>query len=248
MSPSGPPVTPTVPRPSSDSPGPLAVNEVFVSVQGEGASLGQPCVFLRLAGCNLACRWCDTPQAWDFARFPAATERQAVPIAILREQLLQTRRQRLVVTGGEPLLQGARLESLFAQLPPELVIEVETNGTLTPTPGLLRRVSQWNVSPKLAGSGLPRAARLHPEVLGVLLRTGVAWLKLVIATDADLAEADALLSLLRWPRERVFLMPQATTREALQARLPRLAAAALARGCGLSTRLHIALWDGDRGR
>src|SRR5690606_10255253 len=47
----------------------LLVSEIFRSVQGEGRHVGVPSVFLRLARCNLSCRWCDTPYTWDFERF-----------------------------------------------------------------------------------------------------------------------------------------------------------------------------------
>jgi len=81
------------------------VLEVFASVQGEGRYAGEPQVFLRLAGCPLRCRWCDTPASWtldarrtrgeDFTPFQAAT----------RISQVEAGHERTVsVTGGEPLL------------------------------------------------------------------------------------------------------------------------------------------------
>jgi 7-carboxy-7-deazaguanine synthase len=54
------------PLPQAGRPSHLLVSEIFHSLQGEGASLGRPCAFLRLGGCNLACSWCDTPYTWDW--------------------------------------------------------------------------------------------------------------------------------------------------------------------------------------
>jgi organic radical activating enzyme len=154
----------------------------------------------------------------------------------------------LVVTGGEPLIQGAALTRWFALLPAALAIEVETNGTLAPSPELAARVTQWNVSPKLANSGEPLERRLRPAALAALLATERAWLKLVVATPVDAEEAERLLTATGWPRERVLLMPQGATRRELSERAPFVKAEALRRGLGYSPRLHVEHWDGARGK
>src|SRR5690606_29509539 len=71
---------------------------------------------------------------------------------------------RLVVTGGEPLLQGAALARMLAMLP-GVRVEVETNGTVAPHPALDPLIAQYNVSPKLAHSGNPADLALVPERL-----------------------------------------------------------------------------------
>ncbi|MEM9800788.1 MAG: 7-carboxy-7-deazaguanine synthase QueE, partial [Planctomycetota bacterium] len=90
------------------------VMEVFASFQGEGLYVGQPQVFLRLAGCPMRCRWCDTPGSWDVrpdarARIdaiegPAAEERVASPFqAALWVASVEPGEPRTVsITGGEP--------------------------------------------------------------------------------------------------------------------------------------------------
>ena len=47
----------------------LKLSEIFESIQGEGPTAGEPCVFLRLAMCNLHCRWCDTKYTWDWKKY-----------------------------------------------------------------------------------------------------------------------------------------------------------------------------------
>jgi 7-carboxy-7-deazaguanine synthase len=226
----------------------LKVSEVFASVQGEGASAGAPCVFLRLAGCNLHCSFCDTKYTWDFQAYRYEDEVSVRRVDELAQTLLELHRDRLVVTGGEPLLQDRGLETLFSELPPSLAIEVETNGTRAPTPVLAGRVTQWNVSPKLANAGDPEARRILPDVLGRFRDTGRAYFKFVLENEADAAEADALVVAQHLPRDRVLFMPQAANRADLARRAPLVEATARRHGVHYSPRLHIELWGGQRGR
>jgi len=215
--------------------------ELFESIQGEGPSAGEPCLFVRLAGCSLHCEWCDSRQAWE----PRVAE--SLDCDALAVRIRAAGPRRVVLTGGEPLEQQPALVELLQLLPAEVVLEVETNGTQVPRPELLARVALWNVSPKLANSGLPREQRLVPAALLPLRDSGRAWLKLVVGTDADIEEAAALVTTLGWPAERVALMPLADTREQYRACAPKVAEAALAFGYRFSPRLQLELWDGRRG-
>jgi len=225
----------------------LKVSEIFHSLQGEGISTGAPCVFLRLAQCNLHCTWCDTKYTWDFQRFRYEDEVREQSVAEVAQVVNDTTSRRLVLTGGEPLLQQRALTEFFARLAPDITVEVETNGTIVPEPPALLRVNQWNVSPKLSNAGDPEHFRIKPEVLRILQGTGRAYLKLVVRGDADYAEADALVAQLAWPSERVLLMPEATDRDSLRARSLEVAEAARARSFRFSSRLHLELWGGRRG-
>jgi organic radical activating enzyme len=225
----------------------LKVSEIFDSLQGEGPSTGAPATFLRLALCNLKCRFCDTAYTWDFERFRYEDEVSLEPVDALVERLRAACGRRLIVTGGEPLVQWKALERLFERLPADLTIEVETNGTLCPSDRLLARVNQWNVSPKLENSGESLEDRLNEAALAVLRDSGRAYLKLVVGSVAEAAEAERLAAELEWPRDRVQLMPLAATREELSARSGLVAREALARGLRFSSRLHVELWGGRRG-
>lgn len=225
----------------------LKVSEIFDSLQGEGPSTGAPATFLRLALCNLKCRFCDTAYTWDFSRFRYEDEVYPWSVDALVERLSNANGRRLIVTGGEPLVQWKALETLFARLPSDLVIEIETNGTLLPSHALLARVDQWNVSPKLDNSGEPADARLNLAALHALRDSGRAYLKLVVGSEADAVEATELTKSLAWPSERVLFMPLAATREELRARAKLVAQEALTRGVRFSSRLHVELWGGRRG-
>jgi 7-carboxy-7-deazaguanine synthase len=100
----------------------LKVNEVFLSIQGEGTRAGLPCTLVRLAGCNLRCRWCDTSYAWEEGRFMTLDE------VLARVRELACRRVEL--TGGEPLLQGASLDLLRRLCDYGFETLMETNGSL----------------------------------------------------------------------------------------------------------------------
>jgi organic radical activating enzyme len=225
----------------------LKVSETFESLQGEGVSVGAPAIFVRLAQCNLHCVWCDTKYTWDFEHYRYEDEVREQSAADIAQLVNASPSRRLILTGGEPLLQQRALKDFFARLAPDIIVEVETNGTIAPHPESLQRVNQWNVSAKLSSAGDPEEFRIRPEILAVFRDSGCAFLKLVVNRDEDYAEADALASRLAWPSERVLLMPEANDREQLRARSVRVAEAARARGFRFSSRLHLELWGGRRG-
>jgi 7-carboxy-7-deazaguanine synthase len=225
----------------------LKLSEIFESLQGEGVSSGVPTAFVRLAQCNLHCSWCDTKYTWDFEHYKYDDEvREQSSDEVARIVNASTTR-RVVLTGGEPMLQQRALGPFFASLAPDIIVEVETNGTILPTSETFARVNQWNVSPKLSNAGDPEALRLRPTVLAALRDAQASYLKLVLHGDADYVEADSLVKQLAWPRDRVLFMPEAGDREALRARSLQVAEAARVRGVRFSSRLHLELWGGRRG-
>ena len=206
--------------------------EIFYSLQGEGICSGTPAVFVRLAGCNLHCSWCDSKRAWGNGIELSPHE--------LAERLLSFPCQHYVITGGEPLLQHKELEQLIELLPPHAFIEVETNGTIAPTPLLEARVNQWNVSPKLPHAG---QQPVPPAALPVFAKLATAWFKLVVKGEEDWSDIAAL----HLPTDRLILMPCAETREALLEKLPRIAEMAMRHHTRLGNRLHIILWNDKAG-
>ncbi len=209
--------------------------EIFYSLQGEGTRMGTPAVFLRLAGCNLTCRWCDTKHSWG-----KGIEMDAAEVA---ERVVSSNCGNLVITGGEPLMQQEELEALLALLPPDIFVEVESNGTLPPSPVLKSRVNQWNISPKLRHSGNESTRALKSEVLADFAALPHAWFKFVVQQEGDW-ESIAALGL---PKERIILMPCATTRAALEAARPAVAELCIRQGVRFGDRLHLVLWDDKKG-
>ena len=230
--------------------------EIFASLQGEGPSAGKPCAFVRLSRCNLACVWCDTAYTWRFEgdnrphRSGEHFVRTANQITLSEEDVAQRiaalDTPRLVVTGGEPLLQALALARMLAMLP-DMTVEIETNGTIAPPPALDPLVNQYNVSPKLAHSGNPAALALVPERLAYWAAEPRAFLKFVIAQPADVDEVLALAETCDIPHERIYLMAEGTDASTLAARERWLAELCLEHNLTLSGRLHIHLYGDTRG-
>ncbi len=228
----------------------LFVSETFISLQGEGVSAGAAAAFLRLARCNLACDFCDTAYSWDFDTYDFSREVTERSLDELCSWVSTQCPGRLIVTGGEPLVQQKQLVSFLSLLGAggtRPLVEVETNGTIRPSSALEPWVDQWNVSPKLSGSGESEVRRLRRDVLEWFARREHAYFKFVVTGAEDVSEAMKLVSLFEVPRQRVLLMPEARTKEALAERFPQVAEWALAHRVRVSGRLHLELFNGRRG-
>jgi organic radical activating enzyme len=230
----------------------LVVAEVFgPTVQGEGPSTGRRASFIRLGACNLHCTWCDTPYTWDASRFDLRKQLKRMPVDEIVARALEGNPAIVVITGGEPLLHQRRPGwlALLDQLTEAGVeIEVETNGTIAPTPETVWRVSRFNVSPKLAHAGDPEEARIRPDALQALVKTGRAAFKFVCATDTDVDEVAEVAARLGLPARMVWVMPEGTNTADLCEHLAAIADPAIAAGFNLTTRLHVHAWGNERAR
>lgn len=225
----------------------LRVNEIFgPTIQGEGPSQGRAAWFLRLAGCNLTCVWCDTPYTWDWKgqngiAYDRVAETHPTDVEELAKELGAAidHEEILVITGGEPLLQQRALADLLDIVSRET--EIETNGTMIPA-ALADSEVRFNVSPKLANAGCVGSWR--PEILDSYPAGSI--LKFVVEEPDDFEEIEERLrSLKRW--RPVWVMPQGKTRSEIEKRLPWVFDGAAARGWSVSARLHVLAHDDQRG-
>ena len=157
----------------------FALAELFASLQGEGRHTGRPCVFIRLAGCNLACPWCDTDH----------TPKCHLKLDALLARVADYPKRSVVITGGEPLIHpgfGALVQALKAR---GYWVAVETNGTVEPDAPTRQALDYIATSPKL---GAPRALTAADEVR-LVVAEGVtqAWCE---AVRAQLPAVDYYLS------------------------------------------------------
>jgi len=225
--------------------------------------MGRRSVFLRLSGCNLMCggqgtqfdgelhngaTWrCDTVEVW--------MKGQAKPFEEVLPAECMTALQngaRLIITGGEPLMHQETLVPYLRWLRQELqknfVVEVETNGTVMPSNGMMSNVNLWNCSPKLSNSGNVKEVRCRPDVISRLSgQYQNAIFKFVVSREEDWEEIeqDYLPHIL--DREQVWLMPAGENRELLEQNKQKTVALALAQHVNFCDRLHIEIWNQKTG-
>ncbi|UCE48676.1 MAG: 7-carboxy-7-deazaguanine synthase QueE [Phycisphaerales bacterium] len=226
----------------------MIVNQVFYSLQGEGFLAGMPSVLIRLTGCPLRCRWCDTKYAWS----EDAGQDRTIPEIV--EAVCKFHCRFVVITGGEPMVQ---LE--VRQLAKELKaagkhITIETAG-IAYIPDI--PCDLMSISPKLSNSlpndakqaALHKDSRLDLAVLGELIANYNYQLKFVVESVNDLPEVQQVLEQLgNVEPEMVMLMPQAATRDELSSRSPMVAELCKCAGYAFCQRLQILLWDAQKGK
>jgi 7-carboxy-7-deazaguanine synthase len=180
------------------------LSEVFGSIQGEGINAGIPALFLRFAGCNLECTYCDTPAARSRSRvfaFHAEGAPREFENPVECDHLIRILQGHLgsyrlaVLTGGEPLLQPSAVVSLAERLKAEgLRIQLETNGTLPEAVGQVgTRVDFVSMDIKLPSTQAGRdLGAVHREFLR-MLEAGHSAVKVVFsATTPDREVMDAV--------------------------------------------------------
>jgi len=239
----------------------MKVSEIFYSIQGEGFLAGIPSVFVRLAGCPLRCRWCDTKYAWDEtagAEYSISETVRAVQqsfdVAQDGEPVEPWPGKFVVITGGEPMI-NADLPQLVRELKTAgKHITIETAG-ITFIPGM--PCDLMSISPKLSNSTPtdPKLAEVHEKsrldtaVLRKLIDSYNYQLKFVVESQSDLEEINQILKKIgNVEPEKVMLMPQAATREELLAKSHLVAEMCKSSGFAFSQRLQILLWNNARGR
>lgn len=225
---------------------------MYASLQGEGVLAGTPSAFVRTSGCNLRCRWCDTPfTSWQ-------PEGEEMPVAAIVAEVLALGRRHVVVTGGEPLLHDEIVELCRELRELGHHVTIETAGTVAS--GVAADL--MSVSPKLANSG-PSAdvdpawsarherSRRRDDVVAQLLSRSPWQLKFVIDSPNDVDEAiqwiDALRGLVEIDAGRVFFMPQGVLRTEIDARLQWLGPICRRRGLQIAPRHHIDWFGHARG-
>lgn len=232
----------------------MRISDIFgPTFQGEGKSIGKRVMFVRLSGCNLHCVWCDTPYTWNWMgtkfahpnKFVREYEVHELPVEHIVGQLNQSGVKSVVISGGEPLLQQRELTSLLIALKIRRYwVEVETNGTVVPSTTITTLVDQFNCSPKLSNSGDDHSLRIKPFVLSNLAVNGKTNFKFVISRDEDIAEI--LILVHEYQMKEVYLMPEGTTKEALQNKTAVVKELCREYGFKFSPRIHITQLGGGR--
>ena len=251
------PVTSSVDQPENAPEGDaLPINELFVSLQGEGTLAGVPSVFVRTSGCNLRCWFCDSYHtSWEPTHAWMTLDEIVAEVGSFDAD-------HVVLTGGEPLVHDSA-QKLLRQLDAlGYHTTVETNGTVVPdaeTP-----IDLASVSPKLASSTPtvekdPKGEgewadrhedrRIDVDALATLAERYDRQFKFVVTGPEDMAEIESVLADVRAaahveiPDTDVLLMPEGQTRERLAETRTVVAELALEHGYRYTPRLHVDLWN-----
>jgi len=226
----------------------MKIAEIFYSIQGEGVLAGVPSVFVRTSGCNLRCRWCDTPYtSWNPEGLDWSLER-------ILDKVRADSKGYVVITGGEPMIQP-EIELLTAQLlRMQQHITIETAGTV------FRNVEcdLVSISPKLANSTpwetdggrwaqQHERLRYQPGVLRQLIRTYDYQLKFVVQQPKDTEEIERIVREIHADRAKVLLMAEGTAPDQIRERAQWVVEACKSFGFRYSPRLHVDLWGNRRG-
>lgn len=239
------------------------LTETFVSCQGEGRLTGTESFFIRLAGCNLRCWFCDTP----YASWRVEGARQHLDSIV--ERAVESGCTHVVLTGGEPLLplQVGKLTSAIRRAGMHLTIE--TAGTID------REIEcdLLSLSPKMAASAPvaeklivqpsqandPQASerrwhaqheqrRWRPKVIARLIeRSDDYQVKFVIDSPVDCQPTLHAVESLRLPPDRVWIMPQALRPEQLEPQSQWLRPWCVRHGFHYCDRMHLRWYGAKRG-
>ncbi len=231
----------------------MQVCEIFYSIQGEGQEIGQPAIFLRLQGCNLRCRFCDTAYSQEIKQKidtkklqtistknkpSQETSREMSTSEILKE-IKKFPAKHIVITGGEPLLQQKELTALLEKLK-NYFIEVETNGTVPPK--ISKYINKFNCSPKLSNA---IDLNLKYEALESFPKEKTIY-KFVIDEEKDVTEVKQFVKDHGLPKDKVFLMPQGKTTDEVMERSKFLIEICKKELFGFAPRLHIMIWNNQK--
>lgn len=152
----------------------------------------------------------------------------------------------VVVSGGEPLSQQERLLPVIQAVRADgREVEIETNGTVAPLPELVAAGVRFNVSPKLAHSGVAGRRRLVPGTLTAFNALPGTCFKFVCAGPGDLVEVEELVR--AYALDNIWIMPRGQSPEEIAEGLRVLADPVVARQWNLTGRLHVTLWGNQRG-
>ena len=226
----------------------MVINEIFYSLQGEGFLAGVPSVFIRIAGCPLRCRWCDTNYAWS----------KDVGRQYSTDQIIQAVEKwpcrYVVITGGEPMVEPDLPQLAGGLKAAGKHITIETAG-IAYVPDI--PCDLMSISPKLSNSmpeevGLAEVhkdSKLDLAVLGELIDNFNYQLKFVVDSVNDVAEIQELLDKIdNVDAGKVTLMPQAATREEYLTKSTIVADMCKLVGFAFSQRLQVLLWNNERGK
>lgn len=166
----------------------MKVIEIFTSIDGEGKRAGLPVVFVRFAGCNLRCSYCDTKYSYGEGIDPI--EPKEMSIEEIYDEVFKTGIGEVTLTGGEPLLQSD-IYTLIGRLALIANVNVETNGSIRPIDCAYADAGDvfYTMDYKCGSSG--QSSHMHMNAINYLSRNDV--LKFVVGSEEDMDQAQKVM-------------------------------------------------------
>ena len=232
----------------------MRVVEQFATIQGEGKYVGVPTYFIRTTGCNLRCEWintdgtktrCDTPYtSWK----PERGTELKVNYSDIPKNI-----KHIVITGGEPTLQGDLESMTKGFIEDSYMVTIETNGTkYVNVPGAF-----ISISPKLKSSYPTEQlfGEIHSrnnrffKTIKQYMESNDYQIKFVFNSKEDITEILRIKDKLKIPKEKIYLMPQGITKEQLYGiKAKEIFDLCVKYGFNYTPRLHIDIFGNERGR
>lgn len=242
----------------------MKITEIFYSIQGEGPQIGMPAVFIRLAGCNLSCLYCDTTYSWkkdEIVSIEMSNE-QVMDIISFECEKFDAKPELIIFTGGEPLLQQTKICDLIEYLGSKMnmyngnasvlrnlkYISFETNGTVVPNFLLLNIIKPFNpifvISPKLQFSKFKDVWTKHSMLNG----SHDIYFKFVVENKDSLDDIQLFLNYRENIRQNmVYLMPEALSVADQVSKLDMVFDFAKRYNYRVTPRIHIMAYGNVRG-
>jgi 7-carboxy-7-deazaguanine synthase len=244
----------------------LRIAENFMSIQGEGASVGVPAYFIRFQGCNLMCGgeggqlmkegkatwWCDSEKLW---RNGKSYSNKKIIKHLKDNNYLDNILggiTHIVWTGGEPALEKHRnsiiefIEYINVKYPGNSIYsEIETNGTIDAGSSFYNTyINQINCSPKLSNSGIEKSKRIIAKSIYTIKKHPNYYFKFVISSEDDINEIqqDYIIPF-NIPHSAVIIMPGVDNRNDLPERTRFIFEMTKKYGYRGISRQHILAWD-----
>ena len=209
------------------------ITEIFSSFQGEGPYQGKGATFIRFAGCNLKCTWCDTKYSWH----PDYIEFSQMSIEEIIQEIEKFGNNHIVITGGEPLLYQRAISALREAFSQHF-IEVETSGSIALQIGE-STVDHFNISPKLSNS--------KNDNYRLKMKPKNCIFKFVIEKEQDIEEVQSFTEKWEITADKIWIMPQGTDKLTLENRAKWLQPLAYKKNWQFTNRLHILKYGNKKG-
>jgi len=231
----------------------MRISEIFQSIQGEGQLSGTPSIFIRTSGCNLRCRWCDTPYAsW----YP---EGKDFSVPEILDEVARWPTSHVVLTGGEPMIAREIHELADCLRSKGKHITIETAGTIAPNgipcdlASLSPKLSNSTPDPEMFGPGWTdrhESLRSQVDIVRSWVENYACQLKFVVSSTEDLAEIHMLVAPLvekGLSPSQVLLMAEASEPDRLEQHQTWLIRTCLEHGFRFCDRLHLRLFGNTKG-